>query len=37
MLIIFTFASGLKFITLTTLFEELARDYKFDSSISMGW
>jgi D-alanyl-D-alanine carboxypeptidase len=30
----FTFASGLKFITLTTLLEELGRDYKFDSSIS---
>lgn len=30
----FTFASGLKFITLTTLFEELGGDYKFDSSIS---
>ena len=30
----FTFASGLKFITLTTLLEELGGDYKFDSSIS---
>ncbi len=29
----FTFASGLKFITLVTLLEELGRDYKFDSSI----
>ena len=30
----FTFASGLKFITLTTLLEELGGDYKFDSAIS---
>ncbi|MFK7968194.1 MAG: D-alanyl-D-alanine carboxypeptidase [Rickettsiaceae bacterium] len=29
----FTFASGLKFITLVTLLEELGGDYKFDSSI----
>ena len=29
----FTFASGLKFITLVTLLEELGGDYKFDSAI----
>ncbi len=30
----FTFASGLKFITLITLLEELGKNYKFNSSIS---